>query len=393
MNTGSTVRFAHPRGRDTFKRLGEWPVKPNGAPAKEVVELAVEYAVPDIADVTVRVERWRGPTKLETIYDKRGPEAVPLIRAPKGLQLAVELIAYREGQMQVAVSRITGRAGSRRPRLGVGKRRRPRGDRWWEQCGERRAVEGDDEPLRIREPIQPQRPRLPTHPPIEPRAAGIPAPVTRWTSCACAARRSPSSRRRRPPRRASIRSAGHMRRSRGRLSRPGRPGACPRRTRGPPERTDRRELIHPPHPANDDGRKRTGATSCSGDTASAPQRAKAEPSGAPRIVGAVNNDLVTEAQRMSEASARYARGLGWVRVPEHLTALREHVLKSHRSDFARIQGAINDRFGTTGSSDNYINAFYAAAEMALMERVARDELSTDDRRTLRSLWERLLTAR
>jgi len=96
---------------------------------------------------------------------------------------------------------------------------------------------------------------------------------------------------------------------------------------------------------------------------------------------------------MSEASARYARGLGWVRVPEHLTALREHVLKSHRSDFARIQGAINDRFGTTGSSDNYINAFYAAAEMALMERVARDELSTDDRRTLRSLWERLLTAR
>ena len=71
MNTGSTVRFAHPRGPDTFKRLQAWPVKPSGAPAREVVELAVDYEVPDIAAIAVRVERWRGPVQVRTVFDRR----------------------------------------------------------------------------------------------------------------------------------------------------------------------------------------------------------------------------------------------------------------------------------------------------------------------------------
>jgi len=37
----------------------------------------------------------------------------PLTPTPKGLQLAIELIAYRDGQMQVAVSRIAGPSGKR----------------------------------------------------------------------------------------------------------------------------------------------------------------------------------------------------------------------------------------------------------------------------------------
>jgi hypothetical protein len=37
-----------------------------------------------------------------------------------------------------------------------------------------------------------------------------------------------------------------------------------------------------------------------------------------------------------------------------------------------------------------VNVFYAAGEMAVMERVGRDELPDTDRATLRNLWETLL---
>jgi hypothetical protein len=40
--------------------------------------------------------------------------AAPLARTGKGIQLAVELIAYPDGQVQVAVSRIEGLPGERK---------------------------------------------------------------------------------------------------------------------------------------------------------------------------------------------------------------------------------------------------------------------------------------
>lgn len=58
----------------------------------------------------------------------------------------------------------------------------------------------------------------------------------------------------------------------------------------------------------------------------------------------------------------------------------------------QVHDAINKRFGTTGASVDYVNVFYAASEMALMERVARNELPPGGRAALRRLWEDLLSA-
>lgn len=59
MNSGCTKPFPHPRGRDTFLPLHQYPFetwaqKRRGGDA--VVELTVEHSVPDIKDVVTRVE-------------------------------------------------------------------------------------------------------------------------------------------------------------------------------------------------------------------------------------------------------------------------------------------------------------------------------------------------
>jgi hypothetical protein len=95
---------------------------------------------------------------------------------------------------------------------------------------------------------------------------------------------------------------------------------------------------------------------------------------------------------MPEAAVRFARGVSKVWTPEHLVELRTRVRSDHRSDLLRLHAAINERFGTTGASDDYVNVFYAASEMALMERIARDELPAEDRVALRRLWNDLLAA-
>lgn len=104
------------------------------------------------------------------------------------------------------------------------------------------------------------------------------------------------------------------------------------------------------------------------------------------------SDLLEEAQRMPAASIRFARGVSQVRTPEHLIPLRTRVRSKHGGELLQVHGAINERFGTTGASDDYVNVFYAASEMALMERVAHQELPPEDRRALRRLWEDLLSA-
>src|SRR6266508_3871265 len=104
------------------------------------------------------------------------------------------------------------------------------------------------------------------------------------------------------------------------------------------------------------------------------------------------SQLLQEAGRMPDAAIRFARDISQVWTPEHLLPLRENVRTNHRGQFAQLQVAINDRFGTTGASDDYVNVFYAAGEMALMEHVGRPTLAPDDRRTLRRLWEHLLQA-
>jgi hypothetical protein len=65
LNSGNTWPVPHPRGMDDFKRIDDYPTRPrNGAPLKEVVEIVVDYSIPDIAHHVLEVRRIRGKTIL-----------------------------------------------------------------------------------------------------------------------------------------------------------------------------------------------------------------------------------------------------------------------------------------------------------------------------------------
>lgn len=61
MNSGNTFPMPHKRGMEAFKRIADYPVKPRaGTPDPAVVEVVVEYSIPDIADYVVAVRRIQG---------------------------------------------------------------------------------------------------------------------------------------------------------------------------------------------------------------------------------------------------------------------------------------------------------------------------------------------
>lgn len=70
MNTGATSPIAHARGRDTFRPLASYPLEERrrsyGA-ARAVAEVVVEDAIPDVRDMIVSVERYRGTRRLREI--------------------------------------------------------------------------------------------------------------------------------------------------------------------------------------------------------------------------------------------------------------------------------------------------------------------------------------
>lgn len=64
INSGATfARGPAPRGPETFQRLGDHPE------SREIVELAVDYAVPDVVDHVYRVTRRRGGEEPEVVYE------------------------------------------------------------------------------------------------------------------------------------------------------------------------------------------------------------------------------------------------------------------------------------------------------------------------------------
>ncbi len=67
MNSGNTWPIPHRRGKDIFYRVPDYPVKRSGKPVKEVVELVVDYAVPNIANFVVEVRRMKGSEVLSVI--------------------------------------------------------------------------------------------------------------------------------------------------------------------------------------------------------------------------------------------------------------------------------------------------------------------------------------
>jgi hypothetical protein len=77
-NTGSMhVPTAPRRGSDVFVDIDRYPYDAwrakRGKQGDAVVELTVPYAIPDIAQMTVRVERWHGGEPVETLL-KRDPQ-------------------------------------------------------------------------------------------------------------------------------------------------------------------------------------------------------------------------------------------------------------------------------------------------------------------------------
>lgn len=67
MNSGNTWPKPHARGANTFCRIPDYPVKRSENPVKEVVELVVDYSVPDISKYVVEVRRIKGDELLGKI--------------------------------------------------------------------------------------------------------------------------------------------------------------------------------------------------------------------------------------------------------------------------------------------------------------------------------------
>jgi len=67
MNSGNTFPMPHIRSLDTFQRIADYPTKSNGSPQKEVVEVVVDYSIPDIADFVMEVRRIQGREVLGTL--------------------------------------------------------------------------------------------------------------------------------------------------------------------------------------------------------------------------------------------------------------------------------------------------------------------------------------
>jgi hypothetical protein len=64
MNSGNTLPFPTRRGRDTFKKIADYPVTRTGRPRKKVVEFTVERQVLGIRQHVVEVRRMRGAVVL-----------------------------------------------------------------------------------------------------------------------------------------------------------------------------------------------------------------------------------------------------------------------------------------------------------------------------------------
>jgi hypothetical protein len=74
INSGSTVYNPQPRGATTFQALEVYPFerwrKKRGSATKAVAELAVDYRVPNIDGLVLRVERRKRSRLLEVLYER-----------------------------------------------------------------------------------------------------------------------------------------------------------------------------------------------------------------------------------------------------------------------------------------------------------------------------------
>jgi hypothetical protein len=67
VNSGATFFMSPaPRGTNTFRRITDHPER------DPIVEFAVEYAEPGVADLVLSVSRWHGAGRLETLWRRDG---------------------------------------------------------------------------------------------------------------------------------------------------------------------------------------------------------------------------------------------------------------------------------------------------------------------------------
>ena len=74
INSGCTKPFPHPRDERAFLRIAAYPYadwRARRRPMERVVELAVDYSVPDIVDHVRRVIVKRGSAELGVIYERQ----------------------------------------------------------------------------------------------------------------------------------------------------------------------------------------------------------------------------------------------------------------------------------------------------------------------------------
>lgn len=72
INSGCTKPFPHPRDETTFRRIVDYPYahwKQRRRKGERVVELCVDYAVPQIADLVLRVTEVRADQEIRVLFE------------------------------------------------------------------------------------------------------------------------------------------------------------------------------------------------------------------------------------------------------------------------------------------------------------------------------------
>ncbi|MBV9772513.1 MAG: hypothetical protein JO040_01100 [Gemmatimonadetes bacterium] len=73
INSGATLYTPQPRGVDTFRSIEDYPIgywRRKRSWKDAVVELTVDYNIPDIRDLTLRVEHVEGGETVEVLWER-----------------------------------------------------------------------------------------------------------------------------------------------------------------------------------------------------------------------------------------------------------------------------------------------------------------------------------
>lgn len=68
MNSGNTRPFPHPRGKNTFLPIADYPTTNKDRPVKPIVEVTVSSCIPNVFNYVKRVDRMRGGAVIENLY-------------------------------------------------------------------------------------------------------------------------------------------------------------------------------------------------------------------------------------------------------------------------------------------------------------------------------------